>query len=201
LEKLSTINLAQAVASYLGHLVGCRYVHEAVIHPTIAPVVRGASTEAVVAFKTEFPNLSTTIESDAQEALERITDAGLGDTVLRICKGPRRKLATQERLLGAARLAYRHNLPCDNLVLAFAAALLYYDDQDSQSKTMHYIIENEGIDKVLTDTCGLLPHEPLAQHIKSRWADLASGGEQSLKVVKNKKNIGFSDVQQNGSNS
>lgn len=172
LEKLSTINLVQAVASYLGHLYGYRYVHEAVLHPKITQVVKSAAAEATAAFKAEFPHLGATIEYDAKEAITRITDPGLGDTVTRICKGPQRKLAAQERLIGPARLAVRHGLAYDNLALAIAAALLYYDDDDLQSKIMQDIIANEGVDKILTDVCGLLPYEALAQKVKYNWAKL-----------------------------
>lgn len=172
LEKLSTINLVQAVASYLGHLHGCHYVHEAILHPEISQTVKLAAAEATAAFKAEFPHLGATIEYDAKEAITRITDSGLGDTIARICKGPQRKLAAQERLIGPARLAARHGLAYDNLALAIAAALLYYDDNDLQSKIMQNIIASEGVDKILTDVCGLLPYEALAQKVKYNWARL-----------------------------
>ena len=34
-------------------------------------------------------------------------------------------------------------------------------EQDVQAKTMQYVIANDGVDKVLTEVSGLLPHEPL----------------------------------------
>jgi mannitol-1-phosphate/altronate dehydrogenase len=94
LEKLSTINLVQAVSSYIGYLHGYRYVHEAVMHHDIVRLVKAAAAEATAAFKVEFPHLSAGIDYDVKEAITRISDPGLGDTIARICKGPQRKLAS-----------------------------------------------------------------------------------------------------------
>ncbi|MDH4099548.1 MAG: hypothetical protein OEV28_03105, partial [Nitrospirota bacterium] len=170
LAKLSTINLAQAVAAYIGHQYGCTYIHEAARHPEILPVIKGALEEASNAFRAEFPDLDIAIVQDAQEALLRIEDAGLQDMITRVAKGPQRKLTSQERLLGPARLAARHNLPYENLARTIGAALAYENEQDLQSRTMQYVISNDGVDRVLTDVSGLLPHEPLAQCIKRHWA-------------------------------
>lgn len=179
MEKLYTRNLAQAVAAYLGHQYGCQYIHEAAKHPMIAPVVEGAITEAVAAFKTQFPDMSVDIDADAAEAIIRISDPGLRDTVARITKGPQRKLAAQERLLGPARAASRQGLPHDNLAMAIAAALSYQDEQDLQSVAMQQTIASYGVDKILTEVCGLLPHESLAQSIKLHCSRLNARGISS----------------------
>lgn len=176
MEKLYTRNLAQAVAAYLGHLYGCKYIHEAAEHPKIVPIVRGAVAEAVAAFKMQFPDMGIDIDADAAEAILRISDAGLRDTVARITKGPQRKLAAQERLLGPARAASRYGLPHRNLVIAIAAALSCHDVQDPQSVAMQQTISSYGVDKILTEVCGLLPHEPLAQNIKLHYLRLAENG-------------------------
>lgn len=176
MEKLYTRNLAQAVAAYMGHQYGCQYIHEAAKHPAIAPVVEGAVAEAVAAFKTQFPALGIDIDADAAEAIVRISDPGLRDTVARIAKGPQRKLAAQERLLGPARAASRHGLPHGHLAVAIAAALAYQDEQDQQSVAMQQSISSYGVDKILTEVCGLLPHEPLAQSIKLHYSQLSAHG-------------------------
>lgn len=40
---------------------------------------------------------------------------------------------------------------------------------------MQQAIAAEGVEKVLTEDCGLLPHEDLARAVKSEWARLAHG--------------------------
>ena len=172
LEKLATTNLAQAVASYMGHRENCRFVHEAAAHRKIAPVVQAAMNEASAAFQVDFPNLAAMVAHDAKKAVTRIADPSLADPVERICRDPLRKLGARERLIGPARMAVKHGLPHEHLVQAIAAALTYYNERDVQSKILQYIIADEGLDYVLTAVSGLLPHEPLAQEIKVAWAAL-----------------------------
>lgn len=182
LQKLSTINLSQAVAAYLGRREGCTLVDEAATHPHIAPIVRAAVGEAIAAFQTEFPHLGQRAARDAKDAISRIASPDLGDTVERICRGPMRKLGAQERLIGPARLAIKHGLPHDHLVQTIAAALTYHDERDVQSKVLQYVIGSEGLDYVLTAVCGLLPHEPLAQEVKVAWAALHAGERKKAEL-------------------
>src|ERR671937_637012 len=172
LRKLFTLNCAHAVAAYLGYREGCRYIHEAAGHPRVAPVLRGALAEAQAALTAEFPHHAAMIEREAAEALAHIANARLADSVSRVARAPRRKLAPRERLLGPAHLARRHNLPHDNLCVSIAAALAYDDPTDPQAVAMQEAIAAEGLDKVLTEDCGLLPYEDLARAIKRQWLRL-----------------------------
>jgi mannitol-1-phosphate 5-dehydrogenase len=175
MRKLFTLNCAHAVAAYLGYREGCRYIHEAAPHPRVAPTLQGAVAEAKAALQAEFPHQAEAIDREAAEALERIANARLADTISRVARGPRRKLSPRERLVGPARLARQHNLPYENLCVAIAAALAYDDPEDPQAVAMQQAIVAEGVEKVLTEDCGLLPHEELALAVKQRWLELVGG--------------------------
>jgi mannitol-1-phosphate 5-dehydrogenase len=179
MRKLFTLNCAHAVAAYLGYREGCHYIHEAVVHPRVAPVLQGAVTEAAAALKAEFPHQAEAIEREAAEALTHIANPLLADTVSRVARGPRRKLSPRERLVGPTRLASQHHLPCEHLCQAIAAALAYDDPEDPQAVAMQRAIAGEGVDKVLTEDCGLLPHEPLALAVKEQWLKLVGGTAQA----------------------
>jgi mannitol-1-phosphate 5-dehydrogenase len=168
------------VAAYLGYREGCRYIHEAVGHPRVAPVPRGALAEAQAALTAEFPHHAAAIDHEAAEALAHIANARLADSVSRVARAPRRKLSPRERLLGPARLARRHNLPHENLCVSIAAALAYDDPADPQAVAMQEAIAAEGLDKVLTEDCGLLPHEGLARAVKWQWLRLSRGRARDL---------------------
>lgn len=172
MRKLFLLNCAHAVAAYLGHREGCEYIHEAAAHPRVAPVIQGAVAEARAALKAEFPGQADEIDCEASEALERIANPKLADPIRRVARGPRRKLSPRERLIGPARLAVRHCLPYDHLSHGIAAALVYDDPEDLQSAALQRMIAEEGLEKVLTEECGLLPHEPLAYAIKRQWLRL-----------------------------
>jgi mannitol-1-phosphate 5-dehydrogenase len=190
IRKLFTLNLAQAVAAYLGYHHDCRYVHEAAMHPAVAPVVHGAVNEACAALQAEFPRQHADIATDARQALSQIGNADLSDLVRRVARDPRRKLSALERLVGPARLAGRHGLPYSYLSAGIAAALAYDEPEDVEARALQHTIKLEGIEKVLTVDCGLLPHEPLARAVKEQWCQFmksTNGGE-----VKNGSNKGSS---------
>ena len=174
MRKLFTINLAQAVAAYLGYQAGCTFVHEAAAHPAVAGVVRGALDEATEALIAAFPAQQVAIRRDADEALARIANDRLADPISRVARDPRRKLSPRERLVGAARLAGQFGLPTVSLSRAIAAALLYDDPGDPQAAAMQRDIQAESIDKVLTEDCGLLPYDVLSRAVKGEWLDLSS---------------------------
>ena len=169
MRKLFLLNCAQAVAAYHGHEAGWRYVHEALADPRIAPRVRAAVAESAAALAAELPFDAEVIAADADAALRRVGDSGIRDAITRVAKDPRRKLSMRERLIGPARLAQRHGLPHDALLDAAVAALRYDDASDPQAVAMQADIDDWGLDRVLTEDCGLLPYEELARSLKRIW--------------------------------
>ena len=169
MRKFFTVNCAQAVAAYVGYQVGCTYIHEAVAHPRVGPLVRAALEEATAALKAELPAHAEAIDHEAAETLARLRDSATPDTIARVAREPRRKLSPRERLVGPARLAQRHGLANHALVQAIAAALAYDAAGDSQAMAMQHTIASESLDSVLTEDCGLLPHEELARAVKQQW--------------------------------
>jgi mannitol-1-phosphate 5-dehydrogenase len=174
MRKFFTVNCAQAVAAYLGYREGCEYIHEAVAHPRVAPLVAAAVAEATAGLMAEFPAQAAAIEHDAAEALDRLRAAEPRDEILRVAREPRRKLSPRERLIGPARLAERHGLPTQALSQAIAAALAYDAPGDPQAVALQQTIAAESLEQVLTEDCGLLPHEPLARSVKRDWQRLLS---------------------------
>ena len=179
MRKLFTLNCAHAVAAYLGYRHGCEYMHEAAAHPQVAPVLAGAVAEAQAALKAEFPNHGPAVDQEVAEALRQIADPRLADPVSRVARGPRRKLSPRERLVGPAKLARRHHLPNTHLCKAIAAALTYDFAKDAEAVAMQRAIADEGLAKVITEDCGLLPHEELAQAVKYEWHRLNAGNSHT----------------------
>jgi mannitol-1-phosphate 5-dehydrogenase len=174
MQKLYTLNLAQAVAAYVGYRHGCRYVHEAAAHPKVAPVVWGALSEAGAALRAEFPTRAGDIAAQVADALAQVSNQALGDTIRRVARDPRRKLSSLERLVGPARLAARHALPYDSLGVGIAAALAYDESADPEAGALQESIAADGIESVLAVDCGLLPHEALARAVKAQWRRLVA---------------------------
>ena len=176
MRKLFTLNCGQAVAAYLGYRVGCDTLPEAASHPRVATAVRTAVREARDALKAQFPHHALEVERDAAQALGEIARAGLGDTVRRVARDPRRKLTPLERLVGPARLAHKHGLPHRHLCLGIAAALAYDEPTDPEAQALQREIAVDGVEQILTVDCGLLPHEDLARAVKQQWLRLLDNG-------------------------
>jgi len=157
------------VAAYLGHREGLEYVHEAARHPRIAPVVAGAMRESAAALAAQFPAHAREIRREAEQALRQIANPRQADTIRRIAKDPRRKLSPRERLAGPARLAICHGLAAPHLTRALAAAVSYDAPEDAQAVAMQEAIAREGVERVLTEDCGLLPHQSLARAVKREY--------------------------------
>jgi hypothetical protein len=96
-----------------------------------------------------------------------------------------------ERLVGPARLAQQHGLPADHLCLGIAAALAYDAPTDPQAVAMQQAIANRGLEVVLTEDCGLLPHEALAREIKLQWRHLTGGAPRLAATPGNGSLAGF----------
>lgn len=172
-RKLFLLNCAHATAAYLGYREGCRYVHEAMAHPRVAPVVRSALAEARDALAAKYPAQAAAIAREAAAVLVCIADPHLADEIVRVARDPRRKLSPRERLVGPARLAAKRGLPYEHLARAIAAALAYDHPGDAQATAMQRAIASDGVERVLTEDCGLLPYDPLAQMVKRQLTLIA----------------------------
>jgi hypothetical protein len=63
-------------------------------------------------------------------------------------------------------------LATEALAQAIAAALAYDAPTDAQAVGLQHTIAQESLETVLTEDCGLLPHEPLARRVKHHWQRL-----------------------------
>lgn len=164
--KIYTINCAQAVAAYIGKLHGCKHIHEAARHEQIQPIVLGAMREIRLLLTARYAELSTYIDGAIDSAIKQVCNPYMIDTISRVAREPMRKLAPNERLIGPMRMAEAFGLSYDNLTLAAAAALNYNDFSDAQTIEMQQNIYFGGLDRVLTEECGLLPYSKIAKNIK-----------------------------------
>lgn len=83
-RKLYTINLAQAVAAYVGYQHNCQFIHEAALHPEVRPIIIGAVEDACSALQCEMPEERELIAQDAMLAFERISNPVLADHITRV---------------------------------------------------------------------------------------------------------------------
>ena len=210
-RKLYVFSAGHATAAYLGQLKGYRFVHAAVRDPEIRAAVLEAMREgqsgvaaehgaAFAAFvgppgRAERAAAGNVLDDGdtaryagpaaaALDAiLERFANGALHDPVERVGRDPRRKLATDDRLLGAARMAGDAGIVPRGLMLAAAAALCFDDAGDPSSSVLRHSVDAEGVTSTLVRHCGFGERSGLAQAVSDAWLRLTGGWQPRSELL------------------
>jgi mannitol-1-phosphate 5-dehydrogenase len=169
-EKLYVFNAGHAICAYLGWLRRHSTIAEAAADPYLRPLIAGSMLEARRAVLAANPSLGTDLHGPVAEALARFGDRELADPIVRVAREPIRKLSPGDRLLGPAELIRQRSgrLP-KYFALAVAAALLYRNEPDEQSRRLGIELERVGLMAVLGSVCGLPPSHPFSQAVAARY--------------------------------
>jgi mannitol-1-phosphate 5-dehydrogenase len=168
-EKLYVLNCGHAICAYLGHLRGYSYIHEAMADETISRVVVGAMLEAQRALQCKHGR-SLHYGGFINEMLDSFRNAALMDTIARVGREPIRKLQSEDRLVGPAKLAYRYGIEPTNLIQGCAAALRYRASDDAQANEMQGYVRDMGVEGALKTVAQLSPWNPISKLIRQQLA-------------------------------
>ncbi len=102
-RKLFIHNMMHAVSAYLGMRKGYSYIHEALADEEIRVVARGAVLESAHALAAKYNMPEDELLAHAEDILVRLSNPALMDTCERVGADIPRKLAYDDRLVGAAR--------------------------------------------------------------------------------------------------
>ena len=91
--------------------------------------------------------------SHAENLLFRFKNKALADTVERVGKDTKRKLSSNDRLIGAINLAEKHELACEYLCLGVAAGLHFKPESDESSKEVCAFAKEFGVKAALEKYC------------------------------------------------
>ena len=123
-------NLGHAASAYLGYQYdpGFKYIWEPLEIPQIKSAVYKAMNEAAKALLAEYPAEFTVekLEEHIDDLLGRFQNKSLEDTIFRVGRDLKRKLASDDRLIGAINLAKKHNLPYLHISNVVKAAFMFY---------------------------------------------------------------------------
>lgn len=128
-RKLYLHNMTHACLAYVGVHHGCTDIADAVAHPQVRSCAYRAGLAVVEALSRAFATADTPIDAlrrEHQQCLDdvfvRYANPVLGDPIARVGRDPKRKLASDDRLLGAAQLCVLHGVACPALWQAIVAA-------------------------------------------------------------------------------
>lgn len=164
-------NLGHAVTAYHGALRGAGTLADCMAMPEVARETIAAMNEAVLALSRKWSLDRDDLEAHAADLRHRFANRALGDPVARVAADPLRKLARDERLVGAVRLALEQGVEPVAMARAVAAALRYDapDDPSARELASGRVSLPEG--EWLTRVTGLAPDAPAYRWIQTAWQE------------------------------
>ncbi len=148
-RKLFMHNMSHALCSYLGYLRNYEYIYQAVGDFDIKYVAYKALTQMAVAIAKENQTDIQMLLDNADNLLFRFTNQALADTVNRVGKDTKRKLGSNDRLVGALKLAEKHGVNANYLCIGIASGMMFAPDGDDSSKELSAYAKENGIKKTL----------------------------------------------------
>ena len=97
----------------------------------------------------------------------------LGDTIFRLGRDPMRKLAAEDRLVGAANLACKCGEKPVHLAWGIAAALYFDPAEDKSAQQLQEIIKAKGPEAAIAEVAGIQPGSLLSKLVLDAYAKLA----------------------------
>lgn len=171
-RKFYTYNAANGTTSFVGALLGYKYIADAAHDERILKLLDGVYTETATALskKHDFP-----FEEQwafTRTSLRKLQDKNIVDYIERNARDPMRKLGKDDRLVGSARLCMEYGVRPESLAVAIACAIHYEEPSDEFAVKLAEIRENEGYDAVLSKVCSVEPDSELGMLIKEKIAQI-----------------------------
>lgn len=168
-RKLFVHNLGHAVAAYVGHVRGYHMIWQCVADDAVRATVAGAMSESGRALVGRYPEEFTAADmtDHIQDLLRRFHNQALGDTVFRVGRDLARKLAPEDRFIGAIRLDQSQNVDPEHTITGLAHAFRFTAvDEHGEPFPGDVAVLNDvrarGVRCVLQDLCGLDPDKDAA---------------------------------------
>lgn len=156
-RKLFVHNCGHATAAYLGFLRGHEYIWQSMTDPLVRTVVDGAMDETCRALSIRHGMSLDDLADHAEDLKRRFQNRALGDTVARVGADPVRKLGPEDRLIGSLRLCRETGIEGAHVAIATAAALRFDPPGDVSASQ----VQSMGVERALTEVCGLNPDDEL----------------------------------------
>ncbi len=140
-RKLYIHNMGHAMTAYLGDLLGCEYIWQAIENPVVELMVIRAMTASAIALAKRHGDDAAPLFAHVQDLIRRFANRGLGDTVKRVGGDIRRKLSPGDRLVGALKMCKEQGVDSLYIEAAIAAALCFSHDDICKEKTPAEILQ------------------------------------------------------------
>lgn len=169
-RKFYTYNAANGTTSFVGALLGYKYIADAAHDQRILELLDGVYTETATALSKKHNFPFDEQWAFTRTSLNKLQDRNIVDYIERNARDPMRKLGPDDRLVGSARLCLEYGVKPESLATAIACAMYYDEPTDEFSIELKKIRENEGFDAIIERVCKLDLNSDLAKLIKEKLA-------------------------------
>lgn len=175
-RKFYTYNAANGTTSFVGALMGYEKIAEAAHDEKILRILDGVYKETARALSIKHGISFDDQWAFTRTSLNKLQDYTIVDFIERNARDPIRKLGPDDRLVGSARLVDSCGIKPENLCVAIAAAIYYYNETDEFAVQLKEMRVNKGIDYVIENVCKIEPNGTIGMLIKEKIEQLKSEG-------------------------
>lgn len=164
-RKFYTYNAANGTTSFVGAILGYKYIADAAFDARILNILDGVYKETATALskKHNFPYDEQW--AFTRTSLHKLQDRNIVDYIERNARDPMRKLGPDDRLVGSARLCVEYGVIPENLAIAIACAMHYEQPTDEFAVQLKTLREEKGIPYIIENVCKLEIDSDLAKLI------------------------------------
>ena len=164
-RKFYTYNAANGTTSFVGALLGHKYIADAAHDERILKILDGVYRETATALSKKH-NLDFDDQwAFTRTSLRKLQDRNIVDYIERNARDPMRKLGKDDRLVGSARLCMEYGVCPECLAIAIACAMHYEEPTDEFANQLREIRLSGGYHAVLQQVCDIAPDSELGQLI------------------------------------
>lgn len=168
-RKLFTVNTGHAVIAYFGYLAGKETIDQTLADGDIYKQVQATLGETGAYLIDRYDLNPDEHQKYIDKIIGRFENARLNDGVTRVGRSPIRKLGPEDRLVRPALQAQKAGLSYTNLAKAIAAALLFDSREDDEAVKLQEMIQDNGVQFVLKEVCGLEESGELAKEVLKQY--------------------------------
>lgn len=150
-RKLFVHNMGHALCAYFGNYINKQYIYESISCPAIRIIAQNAMLESALSLLKQYDMPPSSLIANIHDLLYRFQNAALGDTCARVGGDTARKLAENDRLVGAAQNCITNGITPSYIAAGIAAGL--YTDialcnrPQSEALAMNVLKEYSGLDE------------------------------------------------------
>jgi mannitol-1-phosphate 5-dehydrogenase len=177
-RKLYIHNLGHAICAYLGDIMGYDYIWQAIQDPYIELITTKIMQRSALALSKIYDADMSDLNGYIESLIYRFENKALGDTVKRVGNDLKRKLAPNDRIVGAYKICVETGVPVHYLCLAIAVAVNFKSDKLSGNNVEDILKEAGSFDFLAEnsddfDTLGLIKkYDNIIKHRFTNIKDL-----------------------------